>query len=293
MPETVACNLCGIADGVPQPWKARFLRIPQPFGIYRCRRCGLTYQNPRPTPSELAAIYATHPYYSTANVTRGEPRQRFYASRMERLERRRPQRGTMLGMGCLDGGYALEVAQRRGWRVSAIEFSPILAAHAREQLGVEVEVAEAWDLSSVAGRRFDVIYSRSLEHFLDPRATLRHCWKLVAHEGLLMLDVPNTFHSLKDKIKRPIVALMGSKAIPSSHGEFPSEVHTYYFDPRTIRRLLEGERFEVLELRTYLPHNPVYLANPRLRWLQELLYAVGGLFDRGPSIEVIARPVRW
>ena len=29
-----------------------------------------------------------------------------------------------------------------------------------------------------------------------------------------------------------------------------------------------------------------------LGWLQELLYAVGGLFDRGPSIELIARPLK-
>jgi len=198
----------------------------------------------------------------------------------------------MLGIGCLDGGYALEVAQSRGWRVFAIEFSPILAAHAREHLGVQVEVVEAWILSAVTGRQFDAIYSHSLEHILDPRVPLRHCWKLLAHDGLLMLDVPNTFRSLKNMIKKRIADLMGSKAMSLAHREFPPEVHTYYFDPRTIRKLLSSENFEILELRTYLPHHPVFLANPRLRWLQELIYAVGGLFDRGPSIEVIARPVR-
>jgi len=198
----------------------------------------------------------------------------------------------MLGIGCLDGGYSLAAAQSRGWRVSAIEFSRIRAAHAREQLGIEVEVVKAWDLSSVAGRQFDVIYSRDFEHLPDPRTALRHCHKLLVHEGLLMLATPNTFHSLKNMIKEPIVNLAGSKATRLSHREFPAEVHYYYFDPRTIRTLLTSEGFEILGFRTYLPRHPTYHANPRLRRLRELLYAVGGLFDRGPSIELIARPVR-
>jgi len=292
MPETVPCNLCGSADGISQPKKARFLDLPEPLGICRCRQCGLTYLNPRPNIPEFAAMYATHPYYSAENATRGKPRRRFYASRMERLERWRPQRGTMLGITCLEGGYALEVAQSRGWRVFAIEFSEILAAHAREQLGVEVEVVEAWDLSSVAGRQFDVIYSQNFEHLPDPRVALRHCRRLLAHEGLLMLDVPNQFYSLKDKIMGVIIDVVGPKIRTLRHREVGQEFHTYYFEPRTIRTLLTSEEFEILEFRTYLPRHPIFLANPRLRWLQELIYAVGGLFDRGPSIELIARPLR-
>lgn len=291
MPETVSCNLCGLADGVPQPKKTRFLRIPGPFGIARCGRCGFVYLNPRPTIPELAAMYATHPFFSAENATRGEPWRPFFVSRMERLERWRPQRGAMLGIGCLEGGYALEVAQSRGWRVFAIESSPILAAHAREQLGLEVNVAQVWDLVTVAGRQFDVIHSLILEHLPDARATLRHCRKLLSNQGLLILEVPNTFRSLKNTIQEAVIILAGSKAQRLRYGEAPMEFHTYYFEPRTIRKLLESEGFEVLELRTYLRLHPVYLANPRLRWLQELLYRVGGLFDRGPSIEVIARPV--
>ena len=43
-------------------------------------------------------------------------------------------------------------------------------------------------------------------------------------------------------------------------------------------------------MRTYLPGHPVYLSNPRARWLQELVYWAGHWVNRGPSIEVIARP---
>ena len=292
MPETVACNLCGTANGSSQPEKARFLGIPEPLGISCCGRCGFVYLNPRPTIPELAAIYTTHPFYSAENATRGEPWRPFFASRMDRLERWRPQRGTMLGVGCLDGGYALEVAQSRGWSVLGIEFSETLAAHARERLGLEVNVVEAWDLASVAGRRFDVIHSLIFEHLPDARATLGHCRRLLSNQGLLILEVPNTFRSLKNTIRAAVIELAGSKAQRLFYGDAPAEVHSYYFDPGTIRTLLTSEGFEVLELRTYLPRHPVYLANPHLRWLQELIYAVGGMFERGPGIEVIARLVR-
>lgn len=291
MPETVPCNLCGSADGLPQPKKARFLELPEPFGICRCRRCGLIYQNPRPTVAELAAMYATHPFYASENLTRGASFRPFYASRMERVERWRPERGTMLGIGCIEGGYALEVAQSRGWRVFAIEFSPAFAAHARG-LGVRVEVARAWDLSSVAGRHFDVVYSQFMEHLFDPRDTLRQCRQMLDREGLLVLEAPNQFYSLKNKVKKAVIQVGGAKARKLFYGEAGAEFHTYYFDPSTIRALVTSEGFEILELRTYLRGHPVYHFNPRLGWLQELLYAVGGLFDRGPSIELIARPLR-
>ena len=84
-------------------------------------------------------------------------------------------------------------------------------------------------------------------------------------------------------------AIAGARFDHWFFGEVAAEFHMTFFDPRTLRRTLAAEGFEVLELRTYLPKHPVYLANPRGRWLQEALYRFGGRFERGPSIEVIAR----
>jgi len=291
MPESVPCNLCGSAERLPKPKIARLLDIREPFGVCRCSRCGLVYLTPRPTVAEYATMYATHPYYSAANAMRGAPRRGFYALRMERLERWRPQRGTMLVIGCLEGGHALEVAQNRGWQVLGIEFSEILATYARERLGVQVEIAKAWDLSGLIGRSFNAIYTHSLEHLPDPRATLRQCHNLLTQDGLLMIEVPNAIRSLKQKLKGAMITLADSKVRRLFCGQVGEEFHPYFFEPGTIKALLRTEKFEMLDLRTYLPRHPVYLSNPRVRWLQELLYAVGGLVERGPSIEIIARPV--
>jgi len=290
MPETVACNICGSPNSVPQPDKTRFLNIPEPLMVSRCNECKLVFLSPRGTIEEIRDLYHSHPYYAKSNANRGENRRQFYDLRFARLEKWMPDRGRMLSIGCLEGGYALVVAEARGWNVVGVEFSEILAGYAREQLGVRVEVAEAWDLSGLADNTFDAIYTHSFEHFLDPRRTLQECRRLLAPDGFIMFEVPNQFYSLKDKLKMAVLKGSPAKVKNLFYAKAAAELHTYFFDPHTVRRLMESEGFEILDFRTYLPRHPVYLCNPTGRWLQESIYAIGGLFGRGPSMEIVLRP---
>jgi len=289
MPETVRCPLCRRGAGTVESAKTRLLNLREPYAICRCEACGFLFLNPRPTVAELSEMYTSDPYYAEDNATRGAARRRFYHARMERLERWRPGRGDMLGIGCLEGGYALEVARARGWRVAAVEFSPILANHARTALGIDVKVSNAWDLSPFLGSRFNVIVSQSLEHVPDPRDTLAQCRDLLAPNGLLMLEVPNQFHSLIDLLKLAVVRIVGDGAFHWFHRDLTFEFHTLSFTPETLRELLAREGFEVLALRTHLRAHPLYLGKGWRRWLQGPIHTVGGLLNRGPCIEVIAR----
>jgi SAM-dependent methyltransferase len=288
MPQAVCCPLCRCGTGTVEPSKTRLLNLGEPYAICRCEACGFLFLNPQPTVGELSEMYTSDPYYAKDNATRGAGRRRFYHARMDRLERWRPERGDMLGLGCLEGGYALEVARARGWRVAAVEFSPILADHARSALGIDVKVSDAWCLSPFLGSRFDVVVSQSLEHVLDPRDTLAQCRDILAPNGLLMLEVPNQFHSLIDLLKLAVVRIAGEGAFPWFHRDITFEFHTLYFTPTTLRALLASEGFEVLALRTHLRAHPLYLGKGWRRWLQGLIHTVGGLLNRGPCIEVIA-----
>ena len=288
MPESVSCPLCGRGTGAVRPRETRLLNLHGPHAIRRCEHCGFLFLSPRPTVAELSRLYETDPYYAKDNATRGASRRRFYHDRMDRLERRRPERGDLLGIGCLEGGYALEVARTRGWRVAAVEFSTILAEHARTELGIDVAVSEAWDLTPYRGRRFDAIVSQSLEHVPDPHATLAQCREVLAPDGLLMLEVPNQFHSLVDLLKLGVVRAAGDTAFAWFHRDIAFEFHTLYFTPATLRALLAEEGFEVLDLRTHLRAHPLYLGKGRRRWLQGPIHTVGGWLGRGPGIEVIA-----
>jgi SAM-dependent methyltransferase len=288
VPETVSCALCGSRDGVSQPGKTRLLNVRPPYAICRCEQCGFLYLNPRPTVDELLQMYLTDPYYAADNATRGAARRAFYHARMERLEVWRPERGRLIGIGCLDGGYAIETARTRGWQVAAVEFSPILAQHARVALGIDVRVSRAWDLSPFSGDRVDAIMSQSLEHVPDPRVTLDQCRELLVPGGILMLEVPNQFHALIDALKMAVIGVRGDEAYRWFHRTLTFEFHTLYFTPTTIRGLLERHGFAVLAVRTHLRAHPLYLGKGRRRWLQGPIHALGGLVGRGPCIEVIA-----
>ena len=289
MPETVTCPSCGNAAGVSEPRKTRLLNLREPLAICRCAGCGFRYLNPRATVDELAVIYTTDPYYAADNATRGASRGRFYHVRLDRLERWRPQPGRMLGIGCLEGGYFLEAARERGWQVKAVEFSEIMAAHARTALALDVTVTRAWDLSDLTGMRFDVVYSHSLEHVPDPRVTIEQCRRLLVPGGLLLLEVPNQFHSLIDSLKDVVIRAAGERAYLWFHRPVPFELHTVYFTPVTIQRFLVAEDFEILDMRTHLRAHPLYLGKGWRRWLRGAIHAVGALSGRGPCIEVFAR----
>jgi SAM-dependent methyltransferase len=233
-------------------------------------------------------MYESHPYYASENVDRGESRLSFYDARFSRVEKLKGETGQMLSIGCLEGGYALQQAKARGWQVQGVEFSSILAGHARRQLELDVVVADAWDLVSLGDQAYDLVYSHSLEHVPDARYSIAQSRRLLKPDGLLMLEVPNQFYSLKDKLK-DLLTTLAPRSNRMFYQEVKAEFHTFFFNPHTLRELLVSEGYEILSLRTYLPNHPVYLFNPRGRWLQEFIYAIGGLVGRGPCIEVVAK----
>jgi 2-polyprenyl-3-methyl-5-hydroxy-6-metoxy-1,4-benzoquinol methylase len=207
---------------------------------------------------------------------------------MRRLESAVPQKGRLLGIGCLEGGYALEIAQDLGWDVTGVESSNILASYARDHLSIDVQTVHSWDLSELPADSFDAVYTHSFEHFSDPRAMLGQCYRVLKPSGTIMIEVPNQFYCLKDKVRMLAMEILGDHCYRIFIKSTPMHFHLYYFGQKTISEMLLSEGFSIHKLRTYIPGHPVYLRNPRGKWLQESLYALGGLFGRGPSLEIVA-----
>jgi SAM-dependent methyltransferase len=292
MPESTICNLCGSEKFRSNPRYTWFLDLDEPYQVCTCSECGLIFLNPRPTPQELVDLYAQEPYFARDNAHRGASRTAFYTDRMRRLTDTVPEKGRMLGIGCLEGGYALEIAQDIGWKVTGVESSEILASHARDNLSIDVQTVHSWDLSKLPANSFDAVYTHSFEHFSDPRAMLGQCFRVLKGGGKIMIEVPNQFYSLKDKFRRLAMEMLGEQRYRIFKEPVPQHFHLYYYSRKTICQMLLKERFQVDQLKTYIPGHPVYLRNENGQLLQESLYAVGGLFKRGPSLEIIASAQR-
>ncbi len=288
MPETTNCNLCGSDNYRTKARYTWFIDLNEPYEICECAECGLIYLNPRPNTQELIELYANEPYFSRGNANRGASRTEFYTNRMRRLENAVPQKGRLLGIGCLEGGYALEIAQDLGWEVSGVESSEILASYARDNLSIDVQTVDAWDLSGLPDDSFDAIYTHSFEHFSDPLAMLGQCSRVLKPSGTIMIEVPNQFYSLKDKVRLTAMEILGNHRYKVFRKPPPLHFHLYFYSRMTLSQMLESQGFSIDQIKTYVPWHPVYHSNKNGKWLQESLYALGGLFGAGPSLELIA-----
>jgi len=292
MPQEVPCNLCGSRRLAVRNEKMSFLGLPEGLGIVECTRCGLTFMSPRPTQEEYIRFYETAGIYSVDSYSqRAERRTEFYHRRLGAIERERRAKGKFLEIGCATGAF-LHLAQEAGWRVTGTELSKRLREHAMQRLGLDVRCGPSLAACGFPSGEFDVIYSAHVfEHLLDPMATLVEVRRIIKPSGLLVLEVPYQFHSLRDRLRRRLIALTGR----TGQGRFYSPVfsavhHVYFFSPRTLSAMVNKAGFSVLRMRTYEKHHRQVIGDAPLGgyWLAEWMHRTGAVFGIGPIILLMA-----
>lgn len=92
-----------------------------------------------------------------------------------------------------------------------------------------------------------------LEHIIDPVNFLVDCSSLLAPDGNIIIEIP----ALTD----PLISLY---QVPAYEGFFFQKQHPYYYSIKSLRRLLEKNRFEIIAM---LPHQRYGLEN-HLTWLR-------------------------
>lgn len=192
----VVCNLCGAddADLVNRGPDLLLNRVGD-YRLVRCRRCGLIYQNPRPTLAELEAHYPADYVPYKPDVSQFTPLQRLSEQhnlqrRCALLERRVAGPGRLLDVGCATGLF-LNAMQQRGWQGQGVELSVYAADYARAQFGLAVHTGTL-ESAEFPPQSFDVVTLWDvLEHVVDPLATLREIARLLRPGGLLALSLPN------------------------------------------------------------------------------------------------------
>jgi SAM-dependent methyltransferase len=157
---------------------------------------------PRPTVRELAELYQRQGGHCAEPLTFDEalageaifPNSTLDATRIVAAIERIAGKGRLLDVGCGYGYFASE-AQRRGFKVDAIEIAPSERAVAKQMLGTEPLAVTFEDFAGEQGAYTGIVMSQVLEHAADPSAWLRKATKLLASGGVLGVAVPN-FNSL-------------------------------------------------------------------------------------------------
>lgn len=232
---------CPVCDATRS--RSRFsVRTTSVFTFHECASCGLAFAWPRPSAAELAELYGADYFANEAgfgyadyaigkvNAERMWTNVSIWSSRPFDSDHRR-----MLDIGCASGEFAASAA-RHGWEAWGCEPSP-LADSAREK-GVRV-VSELTD-DALPVRDFGLVTAFDvIEHLLDPMDLLRHSRRLVAEDGLLLVETAN-WDSLGRRLKGPRWAQVS-----------PPE-HINFFDGGSLVRALQVAGFDPLIVDT--PH---------------------------------------
>lgn len=212
-----------------------------PPGLARCGDCTLIFTNPRPTQERLGAYYAGNTYvcHDADESASGAAKARFVLGRLdERLPRTAPR--TLLDYGAGGGGFLARVREH-AWSVMAFEPGRRGLESCRA-LGLEA-TSRAEDLP--AGRFGAITMHHVLEHIADPERALRNLHRVLAPEGLLLVEVPNAA-SLRARLSPPL--LSRRFGVDERYRAFP--IHLMYYTRSTLRTVLGNAGWDVQTILT-------------------------------------------
>lgn len=216
------------------------------FHYHACRTCKTHYISPRPSAALLGKFY---PVSQVCKLFRDRI---FPASKITRREHIFQPRLRSIVAACVaDGiqaptlvevgagfGIFCEEAIRSGFfaRVIGVEPNRELADECRG-LGISIVEKMIEDVHPDDTGKVDVICSfEVLEHLFHPRDFLNACRKLLQNEGLLFLTCPNG--------NGFDLSMLGARS------DTYNFEHLNYFNPQSIRLLLESSGFRVVDVQT-------------------------------------------
>jgi SAM-dependent methyltransferase len=233
----ISCPACGSDDFIHEFEKLGFKYV-------SCRICSILFVNPRPPFNTLKEFYSRSPSTSFWINEFFKPvaevrREKIFKPRAEYVSEILNGNKSCV-IGDIGAGFGLFLEELRKVlpdnNYIAIEPSVEMADICRKK-GLEVKNMCLEDISGME-ERFDLLTSfELLEHLFDPVSFLKKTYSLLLPEGHLLLT------TLNGKGFDILLLWERSKSIVPPH-------HLNFFNPTSIRCLLERLGFEVLEIST-------------------------------------------
>lgn len=241
--EASGCGACGSR-------RHRFAGAIDGRRLAVCLDCDVERLYDRVAENRLDLLYGN--YYAASDPSPAELERQLanptFALRRRRLEEVVDGRARrILEIGCGDGNF-LATLRRAGWDVHGQEFGADTSAIVERRHGIAMFTGP---LESVAIERpFAVVAAYHVfEHIYHPARWLAQVRDFVEPNGLLHLQVPNAA-SLTRTLSGDVWAGL----------VFPQ--HVYFYEPRTLQRLLIRSGFSVLATSTWDPwHGPGAVAS--------------------------------
>ncbi len=269
MSETILCNLCGAGIELhkvlflSREWDTESLNWQ--FPVVKCRKCGLTFVNPRPGSDKLSDYYKNH-------IAHDLTRQKTIPDESEILKHEwryravmnnKPEGHKILDVGSGDGTF-LKLMEMRGWDVTGVETESAPAEYARKVLGLKIFDGDL-EIVQFPDDSFDVVtFYQVLEHVPDPLKTLKEAYRILAPGGTLIVNIPN--------ISTAAFWIFGKHYY---YLQIP--LHLFFFSPATLSAMSESVGYRVKNIAFSSSFDA--FAHSILLFMQETAYRLG--FSRG------------
>lgn len=311
----VNCPMCGRDE--PRAYRPNMYSLGGVhFGLVRCP-CGFVYITPRPDDASLARMYSDPAYYSDdynlgveteSYFSRKDELLALYDKQIADLERIVGPPGDVLEIGSA-GGFFLEAARRRGWRVKGVEISAPAVEYARREFGHDIFAGDLFN-APFPDESFDLVVADNvLEHTTHPQRFLEKLRSLVRPGGKLYVVVPSYVNSpyfrLLQAVRRLVprrflgaqlvkILKLDPDADPRGGG---NPYHILEFNQPTLAGLIERSGFDLQWRQASVPLPSVLFksgaSNVRVRLLRAAFLILDAAMRAGmlpgARISVVAR----
>ena len=160
----------------------------------RCPKCGLVSTYPVPDNATIEAHYARK-FVAGNYELRRRFEQQYRTVDRQYLDLLQPSvhgsHPSLLDVGCFTGCF-LQLLEQNGWDVYGLELQPEAVEVARQRLPGRIFQADLHGDHFPQGRFEFVSLLGVIEHVTDPMRMLRRCAELLAPNGTLILQTPNS-----------------------------------------------------------------------------------------------------
>jgi 2-polyprenyl-3-methyl-5-hydroxy-6-metoxy-1,4-benzoquinol methylase len=169
--------------------------------VYSCDHCGHVYN--ALTKEEIEGLFKYYTMeYAPANISgssdlkdlpgsNGLLSQERYSHLFELLSKYITKESTILDIGCAEGGF-LRFLQSRGYqKLWGIDLSDIYVEKAGKYRGLTVRKGSSDDIPFPDGTFDVVVIDQVLEHLTNLSATMKEILRVLKHDGVVCVSVPN------------------------------------------------------------------------------------------------------
>lgn len=212
--------------------------------LFNCIDCGLQFFPFLNPPKYYSQIYNMG--YFTGDVYNNylkeeKHRRNVFRSKIKLLRKYMPEEGCVLDIGCGMGFFLMEM-KSRGYRVNGIEISEYAAEIASKKVSTRINCGDILN-TSLDLNQYDIITLWVvLEHMYNPVESLKKISKIINKNGLLIIETLN-------------ISSLTAKIFKENWPLYYPPYHLYYYDHRSLSRLLEITGFRIIKsfpIQTYI-----------------------------------------